>query len=380
MTAVLLAATASAAAQEPAPPPAPAPKAPDWLDRVTVGGKAYLHYVFDLEHDDDLNAFDVTRAYLQVKAETSDHTRFALALDAPKRVSDVKSVEVETDPVTGEVTGVTVTKSSGPYDVVLKHAYGEIFDLPTKGLWVKFGMHDLPWVPYEEKVWSYRFQGTVMPDREGYLSSTDLGIAIGYDLPSKYLAASVHLINGETWSSPETSEHKDVHAKVTIRPVPSHELLGGLSVSGLAVIGKWTEGDDQDRRRFLGQVAFEHKLGTIAAAFLATSDPPSRLVSKQPSLAGSTETLAKGMGFTVFGWLDAGAVGGPKGLRVMARLDRWDPDGDVDDNSHTREIAGVGYKLNKFVELLADVELVQYDEGALVDDEGKLFLHSEWKY
>jgi hypothetical protein len=94
------------------------------------------------------------------------------------------------------------------------------------------------------------------------------------------------------------------------------------------------------------------------------------MAARQPSLARSTRTAAAATGASVFGWLDLGMVGAPEGLRVMGRLDRLDPDGDLQENGHTRAIAGVGYRVNRYVQVLVDGEWVQYESQAGVGPDG----------
>lgn len=349
--------------------PATAPAAlPSWLSHVDLSGVAFLFYRYELtDGAKDFNTFDVGRMYFRADIRPMEHVKFRMTLDAPGREP--------TTTVQGGVT--TVNKDAGKFDVVLKHAYGELYDVLVPGLSLKFGMHDLPWVPFVEAIWGYRFQGTVFSDREGYLSSTDLGVAASYVLPGKWVEAYFSLVNGETWSKPEVSKHKDVHGRITLRPLASHKVLSGLSLSVLGAAGRYDSGDDQGRYRFIPQLAFEHKHAAIAVEYLWAQDVPGKLVSRHPSLANSTDSMVTAGGLSAFAWLDFGMFGVADGLRLMARLDWLDPDTDLDQNSHTREIAGLGYRASKHVEVLADLELVQYDASALAAaDEKRIFLHT----
>jgi len=396
--AVFIAAPAFAGEPGPAPPPsgasaesaseaetgapeaeaaAPAVQRTSWTDRVTVGGRIWVSWMGDLTEGRDLyNAFDVGRTYLQARARLTDHFRLGLTLDAPRRVETVDGVTIDDDGV------ATLRRTSRNLDTVVKHAYGEIVDIGTKGLWLRFGMHGLPWVPYEEAQWTYRYQGTVLPDRQGYWSSTDLGVSLGYDLPSRHFAVVIAFVNGESWSSPESTKHKDLHARLTVRPLASHGGLGGLEASGAVSLGTWGDGDDQARRRFLGQLAFRHPHGAVAFTYLATSDPVARMRGRHPSLANSPGDRANGAGFSAWGWFGLGAaLDDLDGLRLMARFDRWDPDTDLDDNAHTRQILGASYRFNKHVEFLLNVELTQWQSAAgPTVDETRLYLQSDWTF
>ena len=386
-TSVLVFAAGTALAQtEPSPAPAPTatvadrapaakakaeaekPPLPDWLSRVEIGGIAFLNYRFELtDGQDSFNTFDLSRMYFFAIVKPADHVKFRMTIDSPNREA--------TTTVKDGVT--TVNKDAGRFDVVLKHAYGELYDVPVKGLSVKFGMHDLPWIPFEEKIWTYRFQGPVFVDREGYLSSTDLGVGVGYVLPSKWVEGHVSLVNGETWSKPEVSKHKDVHGRLTVRPLASHPLLSGLALNLFGSAGAYEGGDNRDRDRLIPQLAFEHKHAAVAAEYLRAWDPPGKLVSKHPSLANSTDAVVTAQGWSAFGWLDFGLFGVAEGLRVMGRVERLDPDTNLASNGHTREIVGVGYRLNKYVQALVDAEFVQYEaNAAAAANERRIFVHT----
>lgn len=354
-------------ARAPAPEAKPAPALPEWLSRVELSGVLFLSYAYELMgRPGNANAFDVSRSYLSVIAKPHEHVRLKFTLDAPSR-----------EAITSVSGGATQVRSNaGRFAAMLKHAYLELFEL-VPGLSVKFGMHDLPWIPFEEKLWGYRFQGPVFADREGYWSSTDLGLGVSYS--TKLLEGSLSVVNGETWSRPEVSKHKDVHARVTVRPF-SGGALAGLRINAGGSFGYYGGGADSVRGRAIGQLAYEHKHGVLAVEYLRTWDPPRMLVPRQPSLAASTVAIAHGTGWSAFGYLDLGAFGGPDGLRLVGRVEGLDPDKSLADNGHLREIAGIGYRLNKYVQVLVDGEFVQYEPAAvavgLPREEARLFLHT----
>ena len=90
-------------------------------------------------------------------------------------------------------------------------------------------------------------------------------MGVGYVLPSKWVEGHVSLVNGETWSKPEVSKHKDVHARLTLRPMASHKVGSGLALNIFGSAGAYDGGDNQDRHRFIPQLAFEHKYAAVTA-------------------------------------------------------------------------------------------------------------------
>ena len=170
-------------------------------------------------------------------------------------------------------------------------------------------------------------------------------------------------MNGETWQKPEVSgsAHKDVIARVTF--VPLRASAGTLSASLVASVGEYDKGEDRLRMRLVGQLAWEAKHYRIAAEFLRTADRASGVAGKQPSVARGNG-VATGQGISAYAWLDFGAFEVAEGLRLFARVDWLDPDTEIDKNSHLREVAGIGYRVNEHLQLMIDADLTQFDDDA----------------
>ena len=62
-------------------------------------------------------------------------------------------------------------------------------------------MQQTPLVDFMESVYRYRFQGTVFEEREGFLSSSDVGVSFHYNLPGNYGDVHAGIYNGETYSA-----------------------------------------------------------------------------------------------------------------------------------------------------------------------------------
>ena len=67
------------------------------------------------------------------------------------------------------------------------------------------GMQQTPWVDFMESVYRYRFQGTIFEDREGFLSSSDVGASFHYNLPGNYGDVHGGVYNGETYARPRST-------------------------------------------------------------------------------------------------------------------------------------------------------------------------------
>ena len=95
-----------------------------------------------------------------------DVKRFYLGVD--HGFDDIWHVAVTTDFTYSSATGLT--------DVYIKKAYGEA--KISKALDVRIGATDLPWVPFVEGLWGYRYIENVLADRMKFGTSSDWGLHV----------------------------------------------------------------------------------------------------------------------------------------------------------------------------------------------------------
>lgn len=340
---------------------------PDWVRRLSVSGTAYLRYGYELaDAAGDFNEFNLNRIYLRFDTRLWDKGSVRYTLEG----GDLRE-----------------EGARQPFAVLSKHFYLEVRDVLHKNSFLRFGLADLPWVAYEEGLWGYRVQGTVFTDRQGYLSSTDLGVAAGGSFTKSYGSWQVHLVNGETWTGREKGKHKDVHGRLSLYPLAGAAGVGRyLLVAGAATVGAYelvTTGPD-DRRRFiaLAGVAQPDKV-TLLGQVVWTRDPADALAGRYPSLARRTGLLSAGRGVSVFGRLGLSALSADSAANkweVIGRYDWLDPDHRIANNALDRWIAGVVYKPNRWVSTLLDYERVRYDAGAALENESRILLQAEVRY
>jgi hypothetical protein len=207
-------------------------------------------------------------------------------------------------------------------------------------------MQQTPWVDFMETVYRYRFQGTIFADREGYLSSSDVGASFRYNFGGDYGDVHAGIYNGETYARPEANDQKGFMVRGTVRPLPAHPVLKGLRVTGFYDKDAYVK--DAERRRTIGAVTFEHPYLHAAFDYLAATDRPR---------AAAAEVDARG--FSV--WATPRTTRGWEGL---LRFDRLEPDRESEARK-SRTIAGVSYWFPKqgtvSSALLVDMEQVSYD-------------------
>jgi hypothetical protein len=286
---------------------------------VGVSGVVYTHYQYLLSDTAGHgNGFDVNRAYINVRGTF------------PRDISSRVTVDV-------------FREAGGSLAYRLKYAFVQ-WSPPGGIVAPKLGMIQTPWVEWEESLWGYRFQGTVALDRAGYLTSADLGAALDFSAGNQVVNGSLALMNGEGYTRPESGAGKDVGLRVSARLLGSDDVgpQGGLRISGYGGLGRLTTGGA--RNRWLGMVSYKSQLMTLAGEFaqVRDADVDGQVVSTLAvlNIPGSAAAL-------------------------VGRLDRVDSDTDIEDNAFTRIITGASYRFSPNVRLLADVDLVNYQQEIL---------------
>jgi len=290
-----------------------APAAP----QVTVGGLVYTQYQYT-DAAVHTNTFDVTRAYVNVLG------RFANGISTRLTTDIIPSV-------------------AAPGQVIrLKYAY-VAWTPAGSSLTYKLGMIHTPHVDFEESLWDYRMQGTIAVDRNGYMTSADIGFGVDGHWNGEQVNGQLAIVNGEGYSGGTGDFRKDLEARVSVRLQPTNDAtrVGGLRVTGYAGIGKVT-GTGADRNRYLGLLSYKTQQYTLAGEFVSV---------KNAAVTGSIISA-----FGVYHFTSSKAA-------VIARVDIVDPDKNVGNNKNTRIIAGASYQLSPNVRLLADLDRLSFESG-----------------
>ncbi len=344
---------------EAAPTPSPSPT-PDDTPSLRAGATIFADYTYTQEpmvKDADGNlihssAFDVTRAYLNAAGTLSHLLSFRVTADVRRLTS---------------ATAAPATAIDGSLTYRLKYAYGQVsldHFLP-KDSWVRLGAQPTPQIDYEEGIYRYRFQGTQMLERDGYLSSSDFGITSRVSLPKNYGDLHFGVYNGETYGRPEANDQKAFQIRGTLRPLPGHEVLKGLRLTAFYDADRYIKG--APRNRFVMNAAFEHKYVVAAADLLEATDQVSVRAPKVESSAYSVWTRLKTT----------------MGVEGLLRYDSVRPDKTVD-GRRNRTILGVSYwfktRAPVATAVLADYERVNHPPASARPRETRLALHTLFSF
>lgn len=280
MTVTMVSVCGAAAAQITPQPAATAPTNGEYPS-VTFGVESYLQYSADLHEAEGFNAFDVTRGFLNIYARLSPRVRFRFTPD----VQPTTDADLSTN-------------------LALRLAYASLEADVTEGTSLFFGMHDTPWLSFEQSINRYRAQGPMFAERQQLIpGQTDLGTSVL--ITAGRTQAHVGVYNGEGSGRSELDKYKSVQARVTVRP------LGGdtpVRVSGFYSHGWYAR--DRPRNLAILMASYEHRYGVATAQYLTSTDNP--FVSDS----------LKRRGVSFFGEVRQG----PTGWAGIARFDIFDPD------------------------------------------------------
>jgi hypothetical protein len=173
----------AAQAANAAPPPAPS----GWWSNTSISGRMY----FDVTNiSNKVNGVRSTAATNATNGATNgngtnfDVKRFYIGID--HTFNDVYSANVTTD--------TTYDGTTGAGQLYLKKAYLQAKYDPA--FIIRLGSADLPWVPYVEGLYGYRYLENVMIDRTKFGTSADWGVHVLGSLFDGILNYQFSAVNG----------------------------------------------------------------------------------------------------------------------------------------------------------------------------------------
>jgi hypothetical protein len=271
------------------------------------------------------SSFNVSRAYINITGNLNHLISFRITPDVARETS-------------------TSSSNAGSQEFRLKYAYAQfnLDDWTTHGSWVRFGVHQTPYIDYTEGIYRYRFQGQVFAERVGLLTSSDAGLSGHWNLPNNYGDIHGGFYNGEGYNKAETNNQKAFQIRGTIRPLPLGGVWKGLRLTG------YIDDDyvvkDAKRERIFGQVTFEHSLGNIGLEVASAKDRSSVKVAQVDSKGWSLWAMPKL---------------GTNGWELLLRHDDFKPNKNLSQKTK-RDIAGIAYWLPNLNKVTTAV-MLDYD-------------------
>lgn len=206
----LQAAQAAAVAAAPAPAAPAKPAAPSWTANTTITGKAFFN-VSDINQSSD----GVKSAQNGTQTELK---RFYVGID--HKFSDVFSANLTTD------FRYNANGTSKDALIYVKKAFLQAKF--SNALFVRVGAADLPWVPFVENVYGYRFVENTLIDRTKFGTSADWGVHAGGTFGHGIVSYAVSAINGAGYKTlSRSSDTIDLEGRVSVNPIKPITLAVG---------------------------------------------------------------------------------------------------------------------------------------------------------
>lgn len=319
--------------------------AKDITENTTIGGKAYI----------DLTNID----------QKSDGTK----TDASGNGIDVKRFYVAIDHVFDETWSANVTTdfnyvgNDSETQVYVKKAYlqGRLGD----ALVVRAGSADLPWVPFEEGLYGYRYVENVQIDHLKFGTSADWGIHASGKFADGRVGYAVSVINGAGYKNPSRSKSMDIEGRVSVVPFEGLSVAAGFYNGKL---GKEKESVDAEHtaKRWNALVAYVNPKFRIGAEYFNAKNWNQVLAVESD----------KADGYSVWG-----AFNFTESVAMFARYDSADPSKDlVSDLSADYFNVGVAYRPRKNVDLALVYKQDKVENGSINTSNGTIGGVDEGKY
>jgi hypothetical protein len=181
------------------------------VNNTSLSGKMYFDFTNISQKNSDTGKTKASGTGIDVK-------RFYLSVD--HKFDDVWSANLTTD--------FNYVSLDGETNLFVKKAYVEgKFDPAFK---LRIGSADMPWIPFVEGYYGFRYVENTLTDRLKYGNSADWGLHASGDIAGKTLNYAVSVVNGNGYKNPSRSKSVDVEGRVGFVPMEGMIVaLGGYS-------------------------------------------------------------------------------------------------------------------------------------------------------
>lgn len=315
------AAQAAEAAQAAASKPAPKIDLPGWVKNTSISGKAYFN----------VSSIDQERAGVDqpVNGTQTELKRFYLGVD--HKFNDMFSANLTTD------FRYNANGTSNDVLIYVKKAYLQAKIDPA--FVIRIGEADLPWVPFAEGIYGYRFVENVVIDRTKFGTSSDWGVHVGGTFANGMVNYAVSAINGGGYKTLSRSSNTiDLEGRVSVNPIkPITLAVGGYT-------GKLGKSAD-------GPLALDTRRATRFNALAAYTDDHIR-IGGEYFHAKNWLNVTGPVGDDADGWSVFGSYAFNKKFAVFGRYDWVKPKKDLSPDLKDQYFnVGLDYKPIKELDL-----------------------------
>ncbi len=317
------------------------------IGKTTVGGKAYL----------DMTNVDQSSDGKKVGANGlgADGKRFYLGVN--HIFDDMLSVNLTTD----FKYDSGAAKATQLY---VKKAYLQVKFSDAAVL--RLGSADLPWVPFAEHMYGYRYVENVLIDRLKFGTSADWGVHVKGKLANNTVHYAVSLVNGNGYKNPTRSNSMDIEGRIDASPIKNLTLAAGFYSGKLGQDTTTTPAKNTATRVNL-LVDYRFAAANVGAEyFSATND----------TKAAVTGPSDKANGYSLWGSIQT-----TKKIALFVRYDHAQPSKDLNSSlKDTYYNLGVSYKARKNIDLALVYKHDNVKNGKISTSNGKIGGVNEGKY
>lgn len=314
-----------------------------WAASTTLGGKSYIDLTH-IEQKSDGSKVDPTGNGVDVK-------RFYVIID--HKFDDVWSGDLTTD--------FNYVGSDGETQFYVKKAYlqARLSDAAV----IRAGSADLPWVPYVENLYGYRFVENTLIDRLKFGTSADWGLHAGGKLGGGMVNYAVSVINGNGYKNPSRSSSVDFTGRLGFEPIKGLNLAGEYYSGKL---GQDTETGPSTRTatRWDAVIGYSNPLFRVGAEYFSADNWKT---SNNNAVLSSNPT-DEAEGYSLWG-----SVKPMQKVALFARYDYAEPNqqtnSDLKDNYYN---VGVDYEATKNVNLALVYKYEKVENGTISTSNGTI--------
>ena len=223
------------------------------LADTKFSGKMFFDFSNIDQKNSDTGKTDASGTGLDVK-------RFYLGVD--HKFNDIWSANLTTD--------FNYVSSDGETNLFVKKAYVQGKFDPAAVL--RIGSADMPWIPFVESYYGFRYDENTLTDRLKYANSADWGLHLGGELgASKVANYAVSVVNGGGYKNPGRSKGVDIEGRVGFVPFEGMVVaVGGYS----GHLGKEIESIDAPHTAQRGDVmvAYADKKVRVGAEYFTAKN------------------------------------------------------------------------------------------------------------
>ena len=307
-----------------------------WAENTSISGRMY----YDLTNISQ----ESNGAKVPATGTGFDIKRFYLGVD--HKFNDTYSANLTTD--------VQYASAISATELFIKKAYlqGKYAD----GLIVRVGAADLPWIPFAEDVYGYRFVEQTVSDRTKFGTSSDWGVHVLGTFNNGMVGYQLSMIDGAGYKAPLRSKGVDFEGRVNVKLDDITLAVGGYS----GKLGKDTEGavTFHTATRFNALAAYTTKQFRIGGEYFSTENWTSVTTAAKDSSDG----------YSVFG-----SYNFTDEISAFGRYDWVKPNKDTAPSKKDGYFNfGLNYEPTKIVDFALVYKRDQVDHGTLSTGNGTI--------